>query len=80
MSKKRAMPVKKPKKPVAKAKRKAAKPKQALPQPDMFKAEVATAPCVPKIRLEVADWVKGGYKALQKHRDQLVQHQQKRIA
>lgn len=68
------MPAKKPKKPAAKAKRKAAKPKQASPQPDMFKAGVATAPCVPKIRTEVGDWVKGGYKGATVTTKKLLNH------
>jgi type III restriction enzyme len=55
------MPAKKARRTVAKS-RGAAKSKQGKPKADMFRADVATAPCVPKIRLEVSDWVKYGYK------------------
>src|SRR3989304_2660670 len=47
---------------------------RAAPQKQMFKAEVATAPCVPKIRLEVADWVQGGYKGATETTQKLLNH------
>ena len=47
---------------------------RARPQAQMFKAEVATAPCVPKIRIEVADWVKGGYKGATETSKKLLNH------
>ncbi|MEX2162534.1 MAG: DEAD/DEAH box helicase family protein [Anaerolineales bacterium] len=80
---------KKKKRPIAKAKpkRRTAKAKPisaratarrqkaaAVPQARMFQAEVATAPCVPKIRLAVKDWVKSGYKGATETTQKLLNH------
>ena len=42
----------------------ARKPKQNSEQPDLLKARVATAPCVPAIREKVTPWRDGGYKGV----------------